>query len=178
MSSFFGTIRTITISVNGNNIQNYSCDVQSLTSGELYNNCIMHFPYGMQSYPFIGQRVRVSVISDNNYICIATSAQVYAGLDKKDIIFGRLTDNITIKFTQDDIIIGVSETTKNVIINASNVLISAEAITLDTPNVICTGKITAQTIEATQDVISGGISGKTHTHISSQPNSPTSPPIP
>ena len=172
MNSFFGTIRTIIISVNGNNIQTYSCDVQSLTSGELYNNCIMHFPYGMQSYPFIGQRVQVSIISDNNYICMATSAQVYDGLDTKDVMFGRLIDNITIKFTKDDIIIGISEATKNVIISAST------KITLDTPEVICTGKIIAQTIEATQDVISGGISGKTHKHTSSSPGSPTSPPTP
>jgi phage baseplate assembly protein gpV len=178
MNSFFGTIRTIIITVNSNNIQTYSCDIQSLTSGELYNNCIMHFPYGVQSYPFIGQRVQVSIISDNNYICTATSAQVYAGLDKKDVMFGRLTENITIKFTQDDILIGIGETVKNVIIDASNVSISAKTITLDTPEVICTGKVTAQTIEATQDVVSGGISGKTHTHTSSQPNSPTSPPIP
>lgn len=172
MNSFFGTIRTIIISVNSHNIQTYSCDVQSLTSGELYNNCIMHFPYGMQSYPFIGQRVQVSIISDNNYICMATNAQVYSGLDTKDVIFGRLIDNITIKFTQNDIIIGVGETVKNVIIKASTKLM------LDSPEVICTGKITANTIEATQDVISGGISGKTHTHTSSQPNRPTSPPIP
>jgi phage baseplate assembly protein gpV len=178
MNSFFGTIRTIIISVNSHNIQTYSCDVQSLTSGELYNNCIMHFPYGMQSYPFIGQRVQVSIISDNNYICIATNAQVYSGLDTKDVIFGRLIDNITIKFTQNDIIIGVGETVKNVIINASNVSISAEKIMLDSPEIICTGKITANTIEATQDVISGGISGKLHTHTSSSPDSPTSPPTP
>lgn len=180
---FFGTIKAINITANSNNIQTYSCDVESLTSGEFYNNCIMHFHCGIQSYPFIGQRVQVFIISNNNYICIATSAQVYNGLDIKDVAFGRLTDDITIKFTKDDIIIGLQETTKNVIIKAST------AITLDadvicsgkitvTNDIVCSGNITGQNIEGINDVISGGISGKNHKHTSSTPNKPTSPPIP
>jgi phage baseplate assembly protein gpV len=196
---FFGTIKTITITANKYNIQTYACDIESLVSGELYNNCIFHFPYGMQSYPFIGQRVYVEIISNNNYICTPTSAQVYNGLSTKDVVVGRLTDNITIKFTQEDIIIGIAETTKNVIINAknvsinsintnidsenaiinaSNVTISADKITLDAPEVECSGQLTAQFIIGITDVMAGGISGKTHTHTSTAPGTPTSPPNP
>lgn len=174
---FFGTIKAINITANSNNIQTYSCDVESLTSGEFYNNCIMHFHCGIQSYPFIGQRVQVFIISNNNYICIATSAQIYNGLDIKDVAFGRLTDNITIKFTKDDIIIGLQETTKNVIIKASTA-ITLDADVICSGNIVCSGNITGQNIEGINDVISGGISGKNHKHTSSTPHTLTSPPIP
>ena len=199
MQSFFGTINSITITKNIHNIQMYTCDVESLISEELYNNCIMHFPYGMQTYPFIGQRVQVYIVSNNNYICIATNTQIYQGLTTKDAVFGRLNDQVTIKFTKEDIIIGVTETTKNVIINANNVTINSEiatiksqtatiesetatitadVINLDAPQVLCSGELSATFITATSDVVGGGISLKNHRHTSSVPGALTSPPTP
>jgi phage baseplate assembly protein gpV len=197
MQSFFGTINSVTITKNIHNIQMYACDVESLVSGELYNNCIMHFPYGSQTYPFIGQRVQVYIISDNNYICFATNTQIYQGLTPKDAVFGRLNDQVTIKFTKEDIVIGVAETTKNIIINSGSVTINsdnatiksqtakiesgtatitANAINLNAPQVVCSGELSAELITATSDVVGGGVSLKSHTHTSSAPGSPTSPP--
>lgn len=199
MQSFFGTINSVTITKNIHNIQMYACDVESLVSGELYNNCIMHFHYGTQTYPFIGQRVQVYIISNNNYICVATNTQIYQGLTPKDAVFGRLNDQVTIKFTKEDIIIGVAETTKNIIINADSVTINSEiatiksqtatiesgtatitadVINLDAPQVLCSGELSATFITATSDVIGGGISLKNHRHTSYAPGLPTSPPTP
>lgn len=206
MQSFFGTINSVTITKNIHNIQMYACDVESLVSGELYNNCIMHFHNGTQTYPFIGQRVQVYIVSDNNYICVATNTQIYQGLTPKDAVFGRLNDQVTIKFTKEDIIIGVAETTKNIIINADSVTINSDSVTinseiatiksqtatiesgtatitadvinLDAPQVLCSGELSATFITATSDVIGGGISLKNHRHTSYAPVSPTSPPTP
>jgi phage gp45-like len=184
MQHFFGTIQSITITANRNNIQTYACDVKHLTNGELYNNCIMHFCYGMQSYPFIGQRVQVNIISNNNYICLSTSAQVYSGLETKDVAFGRLTDNITIKFTKDTIEIGIpSNTPQQVIINAINVEVNAENTGINgnltvSGNINVDGSATITGKSTASDHISGGISGKEHTHPTTAPGNPTGAPTP
>jgi phage baseplate assembly protein gpV len=186
MEIFFGTITEYTVKINSNGISLYYCDVLIDRNGNTYRDVVMRFPYGLQMHPFNGQRVEVMYISDNNYICYPTTPQVYDGLEERDVVLGRLKDNITIKFTKDNIIIGLEETTKNVFINTQTAVINATTsatikspiITLDATDVNCTGNLTAQVVKGTQDVIGTNISLVGHKHTSSTPGTPTSVPIP
>jgi hypothetical protein len=174
METIFGIITEYTLKLNNNGISLYYCDISIDRNGNTYRDVVMRFPYGLQMHPFSGQRVEVIYVSDNNYICYPTTPQVYDGLQERDVAIGRFKDNITIKFTKDDIIIGIKETTKNVIINTQTAEINAEIsakikspiITLDATDVNCTGNLTAQIVKGTQDVIFGpaNVSSVSHIH--------------
>lgn len=114
--------------------------------------------------------------SDSNLVCLADDIKNrFRDLKEGEVVIGNYLTKSFIKFKEDG---GVEIHAKYItqVAEDGKISLRATSTSIDNPVTIDNNLTVSKTVTATEDVIGGGKSLKSHTHISATPGDPTSPP--
>lgn len=122
--------------------------------------------------------------SDSNLVCLADDIKNrFRDLKEGEVVIGNYLTKSFIKFKEDGgveihakYITQVAEDGDISLSAGNNIINTAKATNIGNPLNVNDNVTVSKKVTATEDVIGGGKSLKLHTHISSSPGDPTSPP--
>jgi phage baseplate assembly protein gpV len=191
-----GTITAVSLLQSPNKMVNvWYVDVRIHNSTVVYKNIRYCTDIVSHINPNVGMSVNVfqpGLGGELAMYCVPIKETVKDYANRQGVLSGNFANDILIEYTDDAIKIGyigtkplkveihatnVEVSATNVQVNSEEVTITSDIINLDAPEVVCSGELTAQFITGITDTLSGGKSGASHTHTSTAPGTPTSPPL-